>query len=114
MKGWRQLPFAWRARLLAWPGALTFLSVLAVLLGAQPHQPEPQPRLTAAPVAPALPEWRPLPQPNAPVPLLTGTAAEPFRLPSLPGEFLALAGVWDFVAPPLELSWWGRWQTDGG
>ena len=113
LKGWRQLPFSWRARLLAWPGALTFLSLLAVLLGAQQHPPDPQPRLTAAPVAPALPEVRPLPGPAAPVPLPGAPATEPFRVVLPPAERLGVWWAWSFVPRALTLVWWGRQQTDG-
>lgn len=54
----------WRSRLLAWPGVLTLLSVLAVLLGHHPPMPDQGPRATAGTVAPALPELRPAPQPT--------------------------------------------------
>ncbi|MFD2610696.1 hypothetical protein ACFSR9_14835 [Deinococcus taklimakanensis] len=103
-----------RSRLLALPGVLTFLSVLAVLLGTQPPAHDTQPRFTAGSVTPALPELRAAPQPAPVVPLLAAPPPEVFRtLPRLSGVQRKLPR-WD--APPWtpDLHALGRQQTDGG
>ncbi|SMB93505.1 hypothetical protein [Deinococcus hopiensis] len=105
----------WRARLLAWPGTLMLLSVLAVLLGQQLHLGDGVgPRITAGSVAPALPEVRPTPQPLPGPGLLAGTPPEPLRLPRLHTEPKAGQVLWTAPHLPRTLALLGRRQTDGG
>ncbi|TDE87241.1 hypothetical protein [Deinococcus sp. S9] len=106
-------PF-WHSRLLAWPGMLTLLSVLAVLLGHQPHPMDQGPRVTASPVAPTLPEMQPAPQ-ATPGPLLLAAATpEPFRLKNLPAALSVPVPVWTAPTLARSLALLGRRQTDGG
>ncbi len=98
---------------MALPGVLTLLSLLAVVLGNQPAVPDPQPRVTAGTMSPALPELRPVPQPTPGVPLLPAPPPELLRFarPELNADAPRS------YAPPQrqpDLSWWGRHQTDGG
>lgn len=108
----------WAARLRAWPGMLTLLSVLAVLLGQQapaPAEGMPGSRMAAAPVAPALPELRPAPTPAPAWPnLLAGTPPAPLWTLPQAGRRAAPLPVW--TAPTLSpsLALLGRRQTDGG
>ncbi len=104
----------WHARLSTWPGVLTLLSVLAVVLGTPVRPPDLGPRLSASNVAPALPELRAAPQPGPTAPVLVAPPTEPFRPPgagSRSGDELAR---WE--APHLrpKLTVLGRRQTDGG
>lgn len=102
---------AWRA----WPGLLTLLSLLAVLLG---HQPQPGEgtgtRLTAGNVAPTLPEVRPAPQPLPGPGLLAGTPPEPVRPPGLQTGLNTGRTLWTAPHLPQTLALLGRRQTDGG
>ncbi|EYB69830.1 hypothetical protein DEIPH_ctg001orf0047 [Deinococcus phoenicis] len=102
------------SRLLAWPGMLTLLSVLAVLLGHHPQVTDPGARMTAGSVAPALPEARPAPQPSPGPAVLAATPPEPFRLPSLRGVAPAPLLAWTSPVLPRSLALLGRRQTDGG
>ncbi|WP_245872896.1 hypothetical protein [Deinococcus planocerae] len=104
----------WRSRLLAWPGVLTLLSVLAVLLGHQPPVMDPGPRVTAGPVAPALPELRPAPQPTPGPALGAVPPPEPFRVPGGADEAHDRLPVWTAPSPKRSLALLGRRQTDGG
>ena len=104
----------WQARLAAWPGLLTLLSVLAVLLATPAPTPEGTPRLSAGTVAPALPELRAAPQSAPTAPLLTPPAPEPFRLAQPRQENVLLVRHWVDPFLPLDLSTLGRLQTDGG
>ena len=105
----------WRARLLAWPGTLMLLSLLAMLLG---HQPPPEggtnARLTAGNVAPALPEVRPAPQPLPGPGLLAGTSPEPVQLPDFRVQVGERQPAWTPPELPRTLALLGRWQIDGG
>ncbi|GAA5532686.1 hypothetical protein [Deinococcus aluminii] len=103
-----------RSRLLAWPGVLTLLSVLAVVLGHQPHVTDPGQRVTAGSVAPALPEVRPAPQPTPGPLLLTAAPPEPFRLAHLSAQAPVPVPAWTPPTLPRSLAWLGRRQTDGG
>jgi hypothetical protein len=109
---------SWRSRLKlrpgAWPGLLTLLSVLAVLMGQQPPLLDQGTRVTAGSVAPALPDVRPAPQPTPGPALLTGTPPEPFRVACVPGAAYAPARRWTAPSLPRTLALLGRRQTDGG
>ena len=101
--------------MLALPGVLTLLSLLAVLLGTQPHNHDPQSRAIVGPVAPAVPELAPNPPTGAGPGLLLASP------PPLPYAPLRSARRHRDVkvsptAPrrPPELSVLGRRQTDGG
>lgn len=102
------------SRLVAWPGLLTLLSVLAVLLGGQPPVTEPGSRVTAGSVAPALPEIRPAPQPTPGPALLPAAAPEPFRVARMSGAAHTAARRWTAPHLPRTLALLGRRQTDGG
>ncbi|MDV6373929.1 hypothetical protein [Deinococcus arenicola] len=105
----------WLARISAWPGVLTLLSVLAVVLGAPVRPPEVGPRLSASNVAPALPEVRTAPQPGPSVVVLTPPpAAEPFRLARKQAGTQITRWHWQQPAPLSDLNVLGRRQTDGG
>lgn len=108
----------WWAWLRAWPGLLTLLSVLAVLLGQQapaPAEGTPGSRVAAAPVAPALPELRPAPAPAPAWPnLLAGTPTAPLWTPPQARRRAASVPVWTAPAHPPSLALLGRRQTDGG
>lgn len=104
----------WRARLFALPGALTLLTVLAVLLGTPAPAVNATPRMTSSNVAPGLPELRPAPQPAPQTPLPAPPAPEPWRLSRVyepGGTPRASAQPW---GPRPDLIMWGRLQTDGG
>ncbi|WP_245593117.1 hypothetical protein [Deinococcus frigens] len=105
---------SWVSRLSAWPGVLTLLSVLAVVLGAPVHPPETGTRLSASNVAPPLPELRAMPQPGPGAPVLTPPPAEPFRV--LRARQVGRDAHWSWTQPaPLsDLNVLGRRQTDGG
>ncbi|WP_229779246.1 hypothetical protein [Deinococcus knuensis] len=105
---------AWQVRLHAWPGVLTLMSVLAVLLGAPVPAPDLGARVSAGRFTPALPEARPAPSPVTPVPFPPAPAPEPYRLPV--SRLLALARPWVWPAPLAgpDLSVLGRRQSDGG
>ncbi|ANE43562.1 hypothetical protein [Deinococcus puniceus] len=102
------------SHLLAWPGLLTVLSVLAVLLGSPPPSPDAGARMSAGSVAPVLPELRPAPQPSPGSPTLTPAAAEPFRLPRAPYGVVAALPEWEEPLLKLDLNVLGRRQIDGG
>lgn len=102
------------SRLLALPGVLTFLSVLAVLLGTQPPAHDTQPRFTAGSVAPALPELRAAPQPAPVVPLLAAPPPEAFRPPPRHTAAQRKLPRWDAPSWTPDLYTLGRQQTDGG
>ncbi|MEF2280024.1 hypothetical protein V3W47_17155 [Deinococcus sp. YIM 134068] len=104
----------WRSRVAAWPGLLTLLSVLAVLLGHQPPVTDSGARVTAGSVAPALPELRPAPQPTPGPALLTATPPEPFRVPGRADRVGDLIPIWTAPLPKRSLALLGRRQTDGG
>lgn len=109
----------WRSRLRTlrpgtWPGLLTLLSVLAVVLGQHPPVSEPSSRVTAGSVAPALPEARPAPQPTPGPALLAGRPPEPFRVARVPDEIQAPVRRWAAPHLPRTLALLGRRQTDGG
>lgn len=108
----------WAARLRAWPGLLTLLSVLAVLLGQQapaPAEGTPGSRMAAAPVAPALPELRPAPAPAPAWPgLLAGTPPAPLWTPPQARRRAAPVALWAAPTLPASLALLGRRQTDGG
>ncbi|ASN80878.1 hypothetical protein [Deinococcus ficus] len=105
---------AWKARLIALPGVLTLLSLLAVVLGSQPPAPDTAPRMTAGAVMPSLPELRATPAPAPAVPLLTGTPPESFRLSSAARELGAALRPWTDPVRAPDLRVLGRRQTDGG
>lgn len=105
---------AWKARLIALPGVLTLLSLLAVVLGSQPPVPDLAPRMTAGAVMPSLPELRAAPAPAPAVPLLTGTPPEPFRLSSGGRALGAELRPWTDPVRAPDLRVLGRRQTDGG
>ncbi|BDP41470.1 hypothetical protein DAETH_14390 [Deinococcus aetherius] len=104
----------WRSRLLAWPGVLTLLSVLAVLLGHHPPMPDQGPRATAGTVAPALPELRPAPQPTPAPALSAASPPEPFRVAERADRALGHLPIWAPPLPERSLALLGRRQTDGG
>ncbi|WP_246580238.1 hypothetical protein [Deinococcus aestuarii] len=104
----------WRSRLAAWPGVLTLLSVLAVLLGHQPPVMDQGSRVTAGSVAPALPEWRPAPQPTPGPALGAAPPPEPFRMPGGADPAPNRLPVWTVSPPKRSLALLGRRQTDGG
>ncbi|PTA69811.1 hypothetical protein C8263_02020 [Deinococcus arcticus] len=105
----------WRPAARAWPGVVSLLSLLAVLLGAAPPPPPDSGGLSAAGrVTSALPELRPAPAPGAPVPMTAGTPPEPVWLPPVPPAPAPAAPVWDMPARRPGLSELGRRQTDGG
>lgn len=93
---------------------LTFLGLLAVLLGWQAPQPPPAPKVTAGSLTPAVPELRPLPAPASPVPLPGQPPPPPFRITLTPQERLAHPLNWNDAPRDTGLSWWGRRQSDGG
>ena len=98
----------------AWPGVLTLMSLLAVLLGTPVPAPDVGARMSAGRVTPALPEARPAPSPPAPVPLASAPPPEPYRLPA--PRLLAIVRPWVWTAPlrRVDLSVLGRRQSDGG
>lgn len=105
----------WLARLRAWPGVLTLLSVLAVVVGAPVRPPEMGQRLSASNVAPALPEVRAMPQPGPSVPVLTPPPpAESLRLVRQQTGRPVTHWTWQQPAPLSDLTVLGRRQTDGG
>lgn len=104
----------WQARLAALPGALTLLSLLAVLLGTHAPTHGPEPRPTAGAAAPALPELRPAPLLPAPGSLL---ASAPPEAPLSVGRVEILTAPAPHWAAPVrkpDLLALGRQQTDGG
>lgn len=103
-----------RSRVLAWPGMLTLLSVLAVLLGHQPPVLDGGPRVTASSVVPALPEVRPAPQPSPSPALTPAPPPEPFRVAGVRGSVRLLVPAWRAPTFPRSLALLGRRQTDGG
>lgn len=103
-----------RPQLLAWPGVLTLLSLLAVLLGQPPPLTDQGPRITAGSVAPALPEVRPAPQPVPSPLLLTATPPEPLGLVRGALAVTLPLPAWVPPIPARSLALWGRRQTDGG
>ncbi|WP_019008749.1 hypothetical protein [Deinococcus aquatilis] len=107
------LPQKFWSHLLAWPGALTLLSVLAVLLGSPPHLPDAAARMSAGSIAPVLPELRPAPQPSAGAPTLMPAPAEPFVLPRAPYGVVAALAAWEEPLQRVDLNMLGRRQTDG-
>ncbi|WP_051363527.1 hypothetical protein [Deinococcus murrayi] len=109
----------WGAALRAWPGVLTLLSVLAVLLGQQapaPAEGGSGPRVAAVPVAPALPEFRaaPAPAPAGPGGLPLGTPPAPRWQPPPQWAGTAPPRAEGAFRRPLSLALLGRRQTDGG
>ncbi|WP_295823460.1 hypothetical protein [uncultured Deinococcus sp.] len=110
----RTIPPTWHARLSAWPGLLTVLSVLAVMLGTPARVPEQAPRLTAGTVTPLTPELRAVPQPSPGVPVLP----PPAPLPEWAGPTVLMAALctamWGVQAQRPDLTVLGRRQTDGG
>lgn len=109
-----RLPPTWQARLAALPGALTLLSLLAVLLGTHPPTHEPGSRPTAGAAAPALPELRPAPLPPAPAPLLAAAPPDAPQILRSVQTFVALAAHWTAPVRKPDLLALGRQQTDGG
>ncbi|MVN88665.1 hypothetical protein GO986_18165 [Deinococcus sp. HMF7620] len=106
---------AWQRGLTAWPGLVTLVSLLAVLLGTAPSLPSPGPETAAAGrLTPALPELRPPAAPASPVPLVPGTPPEPIWLPRLHHGAVAVQPRWTEPTPRPSLSLLGRRQTDGG
>ncbi|WP_034384053.1 hypothetical protein [Deinococcus sp. YIM 77859] len=103
-----------RSHLLAWPGVLTLLSVLAVLLGSPQPVADQGPRVTAGNVAPALPEVRPAPQPMPGPLLLTAAPPEPFGLVRVALAAAVALPAWSSPTPLRSLALLGRRQTDGG
>lgn len=106
-------PLRW-PRALAWPGMLTLLSVLAVLLGHQPSVTDGGPRVTAGNVAPVLPEVRPAPQPSPGPALSAAPPPEPFRVAGERGRVAGPVPIWTAPSLPRTLALLGRRQTDGG
>ncbi|WP_026332294.1 hypothetical protein [Deinococcus apachensis] len=106
-------PLRW-SRALAWPGMLTLLSVLAVLLGHQPPVTDGGPRVTAGNVAPVLPEVRPAPQPTPGPALSAAPPPEPFRAAGERSRAAAPVPAWTAPSLPRTLALLGRRQTDGG
>ncbi|GGO22850.1 hypothetical protein [Deinococcus humi] len=105
----------WLSRLRTWPGVLTLLSVLAVVLGTPVRPPEVGQRLSASNVAPALPEVRAAPQPGAGVSvLMPPPPAETFRVGQEHKEAQVVGWSWQQPAPLSDLNVLGRRQTDGG
>lgn len=107
----------WAARLRAWPGLLTLLSVLAVVVGQQapaPAEGTSGPRVAAAPAAPALPELRAAPAPTPAPGLLTAPPPEPLWAPAQAQRRAAPATRWTAPSLPRSLALLGRRQTDGG
>ncbi len=105
----------WLSRLRAWPGVLTLLSVLAVVLGTPVRPPEVGQRLNASNVAPALPEVRAAPQPGLGVPVLTPPPpAERFWLVREQTGAQVVSWSWQQPPPLSDLDVLGRRQTDGG
>ncbi|WP_353543891.1 hypothetical protein [Deinococcus xinjiangensis] len=113
MKGFSRLSARWQARLMALPGVLTLLSVLAVVLGGHTPAHDPQPRLTTGTMSPALPELRPTPQPAPSVPLLPAPPPQPFRIATTKQRSAPLYVGRSAPKRQLDLAWWGRQQTDG-
>ncbi|MFC4425374.1 hypothetical protein [Deinococcus navajonensis] len=104
----------WQARLIALPGVLTLLSVLAVILGTPAPAVDATPRMTSSSVAPGLPELRPAPQPAPQTPLPAPPVPEPWRLVrghERSGPVQGRAEAWQPRPDPIV---WGRLQTDGG
>lgn len=108
------IPQLWQARVAAWPGLLTLLSVLAVVMGTPARVPEHAPRLTAGNVTPLTPELRAAPQPLPGVPLLAPPAPVPewAQRPHLSATHVIW--TWHVPARSLDLTVLGRRQTDGG
>lgn len=105
----------WCSALRAWPGVLTLLSVLAVVLGHPTHTADGSgPRLTASNVTPTLPELRPAPQPAPGPGLLAAIPPEPPRPPGIRGPVPLPVPAWVSPTPPRSLALLGRRQTDGG
>ncbi len=111
---WSRCPPAWQARLAALPGALTLLSLLAVLLGSHPPTHDPGPRPTAGAAAPALPELRPAPLPPAPAPLLAGAPPDVPLVARRTQRSVVLCACRAGPARKPDLLALGRQQTDGG
>ncbi|GGK32847.1 hypothetical protein GCM10008955_28500 [Deinococcus malanensis] len=114
MKDRLPLPPQWQTRLIALPGVLTLLSVLAVILGTPVSTVDASQRMTTGSVSPGLPELRPAPQPVPTTPLPASPPPEPWRLSR--GQHtrtqVRVAPVsWQ---PRPDLTRWGRQQTDGG
>ncbi len=107
-------PQLWQARVAAWPGLLTLLSVLAVMMGTPARVPEQAPRLIAGTVTPLTPELRAAPQPAPGVPLLAPPPPVPewARRPPLLAQ--RVFWTWSPHLRPLDLTALGRQQTDGG
>lgn len=105
---------AWHSRLAALPGALTLLSLLAVLLGTHPPAHEPGTRPTAGAAAPALPELRPTPLPPAPTPLLAAAPPDPVPTPRTERAGPLAAPHRSVPGRKPDLLALGRQQTDGG
>ncbi|GAA0520640.1 hypothetical protein [Deinococcus depolymerans] len=108
------LPPAWLARLSAWPGVLTFLSLLAVGFSTPAPAPDVGGRVSSGRVTPVLPELRPAPGAPVPVPFPASPPPAPFRVPGLRVRLESPSVRW---SPPLRrpvLSVLGRRQSDGG
>lgn len=110
----RPLRAALGTRLGTWPGVLTLLSVLAVLLGQQPPVTDPGLRVTAGSVAPVLPELRPAPAPAPGPALLAASPPAPVWVAPLARPSPAAAPRWAAPHLPRSLALLGRRQTDGG
>ena len=104
----------WHARLAAWPGLLTVLSVLAVMLGTPTRVPEQAPRLTAGTVTPLMPELRAVPQPSPGVPVLPPPAPRPEWAVPMPLLAALFTATWAAEGRRPDLTVLGRRQTDGG
>ncbi|MFC6800724.1 hypothetical protein ACFQDE_02360 [Deinococcus caeni] len=108
------LPPAWLARLSAWPGVLTVLSLLAVGFGTPAPAPEVGERLSAGRVTPVLPELRPAPGAPTPTPFPASPPPEPLPWAAAVHAEVRAVRAW---SPPLRrpaLSVLGRRQSDGG
>ncbi|MBZ9711896.1 hypothetical protein [Deinococcus multiflagellatus] len=105
----------WRPVARAWPGLVSLISLLAVLLGTAPTLPPDSGGLSAAGrLTPALPELRPASPPGAPVPMTAGTPPEPLVLPTVRLGAPAAPLAWQAPLRRPRLSELGRRQTDGG
>ncbi|WP_291424553.1 hypothetical protein [Deinococcus sp.] len=100
--------------MVAWPGVLTVLSVLAVVLGTPPPAHDAQPRTVALATAPSLPELRAAPQLPLPSPLPSPPPGEAWSAAAQLAPPAPRPVYWNVPALQTGLTWWGRRQTDGG
>ncbi|ACO45925.1 hypothetical protein [Deinococcus deserti] len=114
MKDRSPLPLQWHTRLIALPGVLTLLSVLAVILGTPMSTVDASQRMTAGSVSPGMPELRPAPQPVPATPLPASPPPEPWRLSREQHTRIQIRPAPVSWQPRPDLITWGRQQTDGG